>query len=95
VKLKEIIEEMNERLVEFAEVCNRLDLRSLRIRLCGTTTTQLSVVRELQADIIRQIKRSWTPQTRSAREEAEVDVDQLFDPVCPRCKNPISEVATA
>jgi hypothetical protein len=32
---------------------------SLRIRLCGTTTTQLSVVRELQADIIRQIKRSW------------------------------------
>ena len=30
-----------------------------------------------------------------AREEAEVDVDQLFDPVLPRCKEPISEVATA
>jgi hypothetical protein len=44
--IKEIIEEMNERLVEFAEVCNRLDLRFIEVRLRGITTTQLSVVIE-------------------------------------------------
>jgi hypothetical protein len=59
--LKEIIEEMNERLVEFSEVCNRLDLRFLedqavwnnyhaaicRIENCKPTSSARS-------------KRSWT-----------------------------------
>jgi hypothetical protein len=36
--LKEFIEEMNERLAEFAEVCNRLDLRFLEIRLLDPET---------------------------------------------------------
>jgi hypothetical protein len=94
--LKEIIEEMNERLVEFAEVCNRLDLRFIEDQtVWNNYHAAFCRYRELQADIIRQIKEELDPQTRSAREEAEVDVDQLFDPVCPRCEEPISEVATA
>jgi hypothetical protein len=94
--LKEIIEEMNERLVEFAEVCNRLDLRFLEDQaVWHNDHPAFCRGRELQADIIRQIKEELDPQTRRAREEAEVDVDQLFDPVCPRCKEPISEVVTA
>ena len=94
--LKEIIEELNERLVEFAEVCKRLDLWFLEYQaVWNNYHAAFCRYRELQADIIRQIKEELDPQTRSAREEAEVDVDQLFDPVCPRCEEPISEVATA
>ena len=59
--LKEIIEEMNERLVEFAEVCNRLDLRFLEDQaVWNNCRVAFCRYRELQADIIRQIKRSWT-----------------------------------
>ena len=36
--LKKIIEEMNERLAEFAEVCNRLDLRFLEDQAVWNTT---------------------------------------------------------
>jgi hypothetical protein len=80
VKLKEIIEEMNERLVEFAEVCNRLDLRFLEDQavwnnyhaaFCRSRTAS----RHHPPD-----QEELDPQTRSAREEAEVDVDQLFEP---------------
>jgi hypothetical protein len=83
---------MNECLVEFAEVCNRLDLRFLEDQaVWNNYHAAFCRYRELQADIIRQIKEELDPQTRDAREEAEVDVDQLFDPVCPRCKEPISD----
>jgi uncharacterized protein (DUF2225 family) len=59
--LKEIIEELNERLVEFAEVCNRLDLQFLEDQAVWNNYHAASCrYRELQADIIRQIKRSWT-----------------------------------
>jgi hypothetical protein len=94
--LKEIIEKMNERLVEFAEVCNRLDLRFLEDQaVWHNYHAAFCRYRELQADLIRQIKEELDPQTRSARDEVEVEVDQPFDPVCPRCEEPISEVATA
>lgn len=74
--LKKIIEEMNERLAEFAEVCNRLDLRFLEDQaVWNNYHAAFCRYRELQADIIRQIKEELDPQTRSAREEAEVDVD--------------------
>jgi hypothetical protein len=46
--------------------------------------------RELQADFIRQIQEETDPPRLTAREEAEVDIDQLFDAVCPRCREPIS-----
>ena len=74
--LKKIIEEMNERLAEFAEVCSRLDLRFLEDQaVWNNSHAAFCRYRELQADIIRQIKEELDPQTRSAREEAEVDVD--------------------
>jgi hypothetical protein len=38
--------------------------------------------RELQAAIIRQLQEETNPSARRAREEAEVDIDQLFDSVC-------------
>jgi len=79
---------MNERLVEFAEACNRLDPRFLGDQAVWNNYHTASCrYRELQADIIRQIKEELDPQTRSAREEAEVDVDQLFDPVARDAKN--------
>ena len=66
--LKEIIEEMNERLVEFAEVCNRLDLRFIEDQtVWNNYHAAFCRYRELQADIIRQIKEELDPQTRSAR----------------------------
>ena len=63
--LKKIIEEMNERLVEFAEVCNRLDLRFLEDQaVWNNYHAAFCRYRELQADIIRQIKEELDPQTR-------------------------------
>ena len=54
--LKEIIDEMNERLVEFAEVCNRLDLRFLEDQaVWNNCHAAFCRNRELQADIIPQI----------------------------------------
>lgn len=47
--------------------------------------------RELQGDVVRQLREELDPRTRRAREEDVVDIDQLFDPVCPRCKEPISD----
>ena len=44
--LKEIIEEMNELLVEFAEVCNRLDLRFLEDQAVWNNYHAASVVIE-------------------------------------------------
>ena len=94
--VKEIIEEMNERLVEFAEVCNRRGPRFFEDQaVWNNYHAACCRYRELQADIIRQIKEELDPQARSVREEAEGDVDQLFRPRCSRCKEPISEVATA
>jgi hypothetical protein len=75
-------------LVEFAEICNRLDLRFLGDQaVWNNCHAAFCRYRELQADIIRQIKEELDPQTRSAREEAEVDVDQLFDPFVRDAKN--------
>jgi hypothetical protein len=47
--------------------------------------------RRLQVEVIRQIQEELDPDTRSAREEALVDNDQLFDSVCPQCKEPITD----
>lgn len=44
--------------------------------------------RRLQVKIIRQIQEELDLDTRSAREEAVVDNDQLFDSVCQQCKKP-------
>jgi hypothetical protein len=46
--------------------------------------------RELQVDIVRQIREETDPRARRAREEAEVDIDQIFDAICPQCREPIS-----
>jgi hypothetical protein len=88
---------MNERLVddpdafpviEFAEVCSRLNLRYLVDQaVWNNYHAAFCRYREMQADIIGQIKEELDPQTRSAPEAAEVDVDQLFDPVCRDSKN--------
>ena len=48
--------------------------------------------RELQAAVIRQLQEETDPSARRAREEAEVDIDQLFDSVCPQCREPISAI---
>ena len=94
--VKEIIEEMNERLVEFVEVCNRRGPRFFEDQaVWNNYHAACCRYRELQAKIIRQIKEELDPQARSVHEEAEGDVDQLFRPRCSRCKEPISEVATA
>jgi hypothetical protein len=73
--LKEIIEEMNERLVEFAEVCNRLDLRFLENQaVWNNYHAAFCRYRELQADVIRQLADEMDPRTRRAREEADVEL---------------------
>jgi hypothetical protein len=41
---------------------------------------------ELQAGVIRQLQEETDPHKRRAREEAEVDIDQIFDAVCPQCR---------
>jgi hypothetical protein len=47
---------MKERLVEFAEVCNRLDLRFFEYQaVWNNYHAVICRYRELQADIIRQI----------------------------------------
>jgi hypothetical protein len=46
--------------------------------------------RELQVEIVRQIQEETDPEKRMRREEAEVDIDDLFEPVCPRCREPIN-----
>jgi hypothetical protein len=48
--------------------------------------------RELQADVIRLRVEEVDPRKRRAREEAVVDMDDLFEPACPRCREPISAV---
>jgi hypothetical protein len=50
--------------------------------------------RELQADVIRQIQEETDPLKRQSREEAALDIDDIFEPVCPRCKEPIREDAS-
>lgn len=60
--LKETIEEMNERLIEFAEVCNRLDLRFLEDQAVWNNYHAASVVIEnCKPTSSARSKRSWTP----------------------------------
>ena len=59
--------------------------------------------RQLQVEVIRQIREEMDPRARGAREEAaflararedaDVDLGQLFEPVCPRCKEPLEPVS--
>jgi hypothetical protein len=47
--------------------------------------------RELQANVVRQLQEEKDPERFRRREEAVVDGGVLFDPVCPRCREPMSE----
>ena len=53
-------------------------------------TTALGAVTGAAAAVIRQLQEETDPSARRAQEEAEVDIDQLFDSVCPQCREPIS-----
>ena len=82
--LKQIITETSERLA---------DLEELWVRQEGWTVAGHAVwnayhrtwcrYRELQAVVIAQLQKETDPRRF---EEAVVDLDQLFDPVGPRCK---------
>ena len=47
--------------------------------------------RELQTDVVRLLVEEVDPRRPHVREEAAVDVDDIFEPVCPRCLEPISD----
>jgi hypothetical protein len=88
--LTQIIEEANEHIAELAEVCNRLDLRFIEDQAVWNNYNKAFCrYRELQADVVRQLAEDLDPHIRRSWQEDVVDVDQLFDPVCP-CKEPIS-----
>jgi hypothetical protein len=90
--LGQIINEMNERLVYFAEAAKDLDLRFLQDQTVWRNYHETWCrYRGLQVEIIRQIQEELDPDTRSEREEAVVDSDKLFDSVCPQCKEPITD----
>jgi hypothetical protein len=44
---------------------------------------------------VRLLVEEVDPRKRRVREEAAVDVDDIFEPVCPRCREPISEAASS
>ena len=89
--LKQIVQEAQDRLE---------DLQELWVAQEGWTVAGHAVwnayhrtwcrYRELQAALIRQLQEELDPSRRRAMEEVEVDIDQLFDAVCPRCRQPIS-----
>jgi hypothetical protein len=89
--LKQIVQECQDRLE---------DLQEAWLAQEGNTVAGHAVwnayhrtwcrYRELQAAVIRQLQEETDPSARRAREEAEVDIDQIFDAVCPQCREPIS-----
>ena len=63
--LTQIIEEANERLAELAEVCNRLDLRFIEDQAVWNNYHKAFCrYRELQADVVRQIREELDPGAR-------------------------------
>jgi hypothetical protein len=72
-----------------------IDLRFLPSRRRHRDRSTSSSSRELQAKVIRQIQEETDPLKRQPREEAALDIDDIFEPVCPRCREPIQEAGAS
>jgi hypothetical protein len=94
--LEQIIEEVDARIQDLRELAERADLRYLSGQAAWLNYhAAWCRYRELQTDVVRLLVEEVDPRKRRVREEAAVDVDDIFEPVCPRCREPISEAASS
>jgi hypothetical protein len=91
--LESIVTELEERLGDLREAARAVDTRSVAGHAVWSAYHQTYCrYRRLQADVIRQLLNEVDPSKRWAREEAVVDIDDLLEPVCPRCREPLEKV---
>jgi hypothetical protein len=89
--LQQIVQEAQDRLEDLQEAWKGQEGRTVAGHAVWNAYHRTWCrYRELQVDIVRQIQEESDARARRPREEAEVDIDQLFDAVCPQCREPIS-----
>jgi hypothetical protein len=89
--LEQIVYELRDRLAELEEAARAVNTRTVAGHAVWSSYHEVTCrYRRLEADIIRQILTELDLQRRRALEEAVVDVDEIFDAVCPQCREPRS-----
>src|SRR6476619_3522578 len=84
--LEQIIAAVDARIQDLRELVERADLRYMSGQAAWLNYhAAWCRYRELQTDGVRLLVEEVDPRRRRVREEAAVDVDDIFEPVCPRC----------
>jgi hypothetical protein len=89
--LQQIVQEAQDRLEDLQEAWKGQEGRTVAGHaVWNAYHSTWCRYRELQVEIVRQIQEETDPRARRARGGAEVDIDQIFDAICPQCREPIS-----